>query len=169
MVSALRKEEGRRERGFLSIERLIRIVERQLIYVLLIHIRTEDICIDNPRVLYLNQTIVGCLPAVALLVVYHHANRPSGKNGVEAAEMRIAANLHTGLEAAERGTVVWEKLATIDVISFVLKRGVSFRANKGHVGEHACCVRRNGCTISAVIRLKAVGLADVSQARVANR
>lgn len=168
-VALLREEPCGGERvGCGGVEGLCLIVQRKGVFVLLVHIGADEVAVCQPDVLHVDELVFCCLPAVAFLVVNHDTNRPAYDKGVEAVEVGVAADLHSGLEASERGTVVGEHVATGDIVGVVLEQSVDFGTDKSDVGEDTRCVWRYGCSVGAVVGLKAVGLADIGDAGIAD-
>ena len=164
-VAFLREEPCGGERvGCGGVEGLCFVVQRKGVFVLLVHIGADEVAVCQPDVLHVDELVFCRLPAVAFLVVNHDTNRPAYDKGVVAVEVGVAADLHSGLEASERGTVVGEHVATGDIVGGVLELSVEFGTDKSDVGEDTRCVWRYGCSVGAVVGLKAVGLADIGDA-----
>ena len=162
------KEEHAGERLLRRVSRLGLVVV-ELILIDFVEVGPREVRSSEDNAVELEQTIGSGLLRVALLAVEYKTNRPSCYDTVVAIETRVAAQVHSCLEAARGGTVARVHLASVEVVGGVLEVGIEdLRPQERHVGEGGRSEGLGCRTLGVVVALETIALRGVGYTRVAD-
>ena len=161
---AEREEERTGERLLRRVSRLGLVVV-ELILIDFVEVGPREVRSSEDNAVELKQTIGSGLLRVALLAVEYKTNRPSYYDTVVAIETRVAAQVHSCLEAARGGTVARVHLASVEVVGGVRKLASKTFGPRNVMLEKVAEVKGSAVEPSALLSLSKPLLCEASAIR----